>query len=241
MKLVLTPEWFLGKDVIIDVFSFIVLLAFFILCWRYYKLSKKKNFIYLGSGFFLIALAQLAAIVTKLVLYYDTTITKQIGQMIVTYHIINSVDFLYYAGFFFHKLFVLIGLYIIYRLPLKKKSPGDLLLAFYFIIISALFGTDISFIFHITIVIFLILIIKNYYNIYKKNKLTNTKILMTAFGLLAFAHFVMIIPELFKNMINKAIIGNLAVVSNFIELISYIVFLIIIIRIFKFPEKIKNS
>lgn len=120
MKLVNIPNWFLGKDVIIDAFSFIILLAFFILAYRYYKLSKKKNFLYLGLGFLLIAIAQLAVIMTKLVLYYDTTFTQNIGQIVVTYNLVQTVDIFYYAGFFFNKLLTLLGLFIIYRLPLRS-------------------------------------------------------------------------------------------------------------------------
>lgn len=226
MKLVLTPDWFLGKDVMIEGFSFLVLLTFFILCYRYYKLSKEKNLQYLGFGFLLIALAQLATITTKLILYYDTTFTQQIGQYIVTYHFFKSIDFMYYVGFFFYKLLTLAGLYILYRLP--KKSPGDIFLAVYFILVSALFGTNVNFVFHLTVIIFLILIIRNYWSVYKQNKLTNTKILLLAFGILALGHMLMIIPEL---MTVPGQFGEyFMVLANFVELVSYVVLLILIIR-----------
>ena len=71
VKIVFTPDWFLGKDVLIDFFSFLVLFTFFILAVKTYKLNKNRRFLYLGWGFGLIGLAQLAAVITKLVLYYD--------------------------------------------------------------------------------------------------------------------------------------------------------------------------
>ena len=227
MKIVFTPDWFLGKDVLIEGFSFLILLAFFILCWRYYKLSKKKSFVYLGVGFLLIALAQLATILTKLILYYDTTFTQQIGQMIVTYRVFNSVDIFYHIGFFLERLLTLLGLFIIYWLPLKRKYSGAILLVLYFIIISALVSQSMYFIFHITTFILLVLIISNYYKVYKENKNTNTELLILAFSILAFGHLVYILSDH----------PNFFVVANIIELVSYIILLVLIIRILRFHNK----
>lgn len=241
MKIVLTPDWFLGKDVLIDSFSFIVLFLFFIFCWRYYKLNKKKNFLYLGSGFFLIAIAQLAVIFTKLILYYDTTFTQEIGQMVVTYNFVSSVDIFYYIGFFFHKLLTLIGFYVIYRLPIKKKSPGDFILALFFIIISVAFSVNVNFIFHVTVLVLLVMIINNYYQIYKKNKFVNTKILIAAFCILALAHILFTFSELNKIFGKpEGYYGNIFVIANFIELTSYIILLFLIIRIKYGTEKKKS-
>jgi len=44
MRFVFTPDWFLGKDVLIEGFSFIVLLIFAILAIRYFKLNKIEIF-----------------------------------------------------------------------------------------------------------------------------------------------------------------------------------------------------
>ena len=110
VKIVLTPDWFLGADVFIEFFSFIVLLIFSILSVRTYKLNKNRSFLYLGWGFGLIALAQLAALITKLVLYYDIGPTQAIGQAIITSQLLSSVDIFYYAGFFFQRFLTLAGL-----------------------------------------------------------------------------------------------------------------------------------
>ena len=110
VKIVPTPDWFIGKDVVIEVFSLVVLAIFVFLAYRYYRMNKNRNILYLGSGFGLIALAQLATILTKLVLYYDIGPSQEIGQAIITSQIANSVDFFYYAGFFFHRFLTLSGL-----------------------------------------------------------------------------------------------------------------------------------
>lgn len=229
MKIVFTPDWFLGQDVLIEIFSLMILFLFFFFSIKNYKLSKNKKVLYLGIGFLLIAVAELSTIITKLVLYYDTSITQTIGQMIITHKVVKSVDIFYHAGFFFHRLLTLAGFYIIYRLPIEKKSREDFFLALYFIILLAVFSTGRNYLFHITALMLLILITKNYYVVYKKNKSVNTKILILAFGMLALSNTIFILSKL----------GALYVAANTIELISYIILLILIVKILKHGKKKK--
>jgi hypothetical protein len=230
MRFVFTPDWFLGKDVLIEGFSFIVLLIFSILAIKNYKLNRNRSFLYLGAGFGLIALAQLAAVVTKLVLYYDVGPSQAIGQAIVTSQLLSSVDIFYYAGFFFHRFFTLAGLYIIYRLPREKESIIDYVVVLYFVLISLLLGKEIYYIYHLTALFILILIVGNYYEVYNKNKFLNTKILMLAFGMLALSQLIFSLSRL----------ELLYVVGNVIELMSYAILLGLIIRILKYGKKKKS-
>lgn len=232
MKIVLTPEWFLGKDVLICFFSLIVLAIVCVLALKSYKLNKKnKSLLYLGVGFGLIALAELACGFTKLILYYDIGPAQAIGQAIITSQIVSSVDIFYYLGFFFHKFLVLAGLYIIYRLPQKKMYIGDYVLVFYFILLSAVLSAYEGFFyfFHLTAFVLLVLIINNYYRIYKKNKFVNTKILIIAFSVFALAQIVYVFSK----------VAVLCVIANIIGLISYIILLFLIMRILKHGEKKK--
>jgi hypothetical protein len=231
MRIVLTPDWFLRGDVSIEIFSFIVLFAFFIFSMRSYRISKNKNTKTLGKAFLLIAVAELSNILTKLVLFYDTTFTQNIGNMAVTYHIVKSTDIFYNAGFFFYKLLTLIGLYTIYQVSLKKKSLPNFVLVFYFLMISAFASNFFYFIFHITALIFLILVIQNYNKIYKKNKLASTKILIIAFSFIALAQLVFILSK----------IGVFYITAEFIELIGYIILLALMIRILQYGGKKTKS
>lgn len=231
MKLVFTPDWFLGKDVMIEGFSFVVLLVFFLLCYKYYKLSKKKNFLYLGIGFGLIALAQLATILTKLILYYDTSFTQQVGQMIITYRVVKSIDIFYQLGFLFNRLLTLVGFYILYKLPLKKKWTGDSYLVLYFLILTSFFSSNVYyFIFHLTTLLLILLIIKNYCQIYRKIRHENTIFLIVAFSLLALSNLIYMLSKL----------STLFVVANLIELASYIILLVLIARIIKHIRNINK-
>lgn len=230
VKIVLTPEWFIGKDIMIEVFSFLVVITFVILAYKYYKLSNKRKIFYLGLGFGLVALAQLATILTKLVLYYDIGPSEQIGQAIITNNVANSVDFFYYIGFFFHRFLTLLGFYMIYRLPRERKSIGDYLAVLYFIIISSLLSKEIFYIFHLTALFILVLTVEKYFLVYKENRFFNTKVLMVAFGLLALSQIILVLSD----------IDIFFVTANTIELISYSIFLALIIRIWKHGKKKKS-
>lgn len=230
MKIVFTPDWFTGTDILIEFFSFLVLAAFVILSYRNYKAGKNKGSLYLGAGFLLIAVAELATILTKAVLFYDTSFTQDIGRMVVTYQVVQSVDILYYAGFFFHKLFTLLGLYIIYKIPLEKNKASDAILAVFFIIIASLFSNAFYYVFHLTALALIFFIIKNYYEVYKKNKSKNTKMLIIAFGILAASQMVFILSSL----------KICYVFAQIAQLVSYLILLFLIIRILRVSSRKKT-
>jgi len=222
MKIVFTPDWFLGKDVLIDVFSFLILLTFFILSTRSYQLNKKKSSFYLGLGFLLIAVGQLASVLTKVVLYSDTSLIQQVGQAVVESQIVQSVDIFYYLGFFFYKLFTLAGLFLIYRLSTGRRMLVDVLLIAYFVLISVIAGTGVEYVFYLTALILLMLITKGYYKVYKKSRNPNTLLLIVGFTTLAISQIV---------SASFARVSNWFVVADLIELASYFIFLTLIIKI----------
>lgn len=231
MKIVFTPDWFLNFDVLIEGFSFLVLLSFFLLSIRNYKLTRNKKTLFLGIGFLVIAVAEIATILTKLVLYYDTTLVRQVGSAVITYHVVRSVDTFYYIGFFFHKLLTLLGLYLIYRLPLKERAFKDSVLIIFFIIISAVFGNIFSFIFHLTVIALVILIIDNYYQVYKKNRSEKTKLLILALAVFGVSHSLFVFAPL----------PNLYVIAQVLQLASYLTLLALIISILKTRKKGSNG
>jgi hypothetical protein len=231
MKIVLTPDWFLGNDILIGFFSFVVLMIFSFFAFKNYNLKKNKSLFYLGIGFALIALAQMASILTKLVLYYDIGPSQVIGQVIITSHFLSSVDIFYYLGFFFNRFLTLTGLYIIYRVPERKMDFRDYFLVLYLIIVSSALSQEFHYIYYMTSFFFLVLIINNYYRKYKENKFTNTKILIFAFSILCLAQIIFLLSK----------VDILFVMANIAELISYVILLFLIIRIMKYGEKKKQN
>ncbi|PIO08581.1 hypothetical protein COU59_01210 [Candidatus Pacearchaeota archaeon CG10_big_fil_rev_8_21_14_0_10_34_12] len=227
MKIVFTPDWFLNNDLLIEVVSFFVLITFFFLAIKGYKINKKKSLLYLGVGFLLVALGELATILTKIVLYYDTTITREIGQTIITYQVVKTVDIFYNIGFFFQKILTLLGFYLIYKIPSKKIVSGDSLLVFNLIVIVALLGSAWYFTYHITALLIIFLIINNYYKTYVKEKISNQKILIAAFGLLALSQIIFLFSQ----------IDYFYVIAQSMQLISYITLFALVVKILKNGKK----
>jgi len=220
---IFAPGWFTRFDILIEVFSFLVLLTFFIISIKNYKLIKNKKLLYLGIGFLLIAVAELSTILTKFVIYYKTNLQQVMGDIIIKYSVLHQSDLPYDIGFFLYKFLTLAGLYMIYRLPLKNKNVGDILLGIFFLVLSALAGQSIYYIFHITVIIMLLLIINNYLKIYEENKNNNTKLLIIAFGILTLGNMFLIL----SSFIWAYVVGQI------LQLVSYVLLLGLVININK--------
>ena len=231
MKIVFTPDWFLGNDVLINIISFLVLFLFFLFACKCYKLDHKKGMLYLGIGFLLIAIGELSTILTKLVLYYDTNITQEIGRIVITNQVVQSVDLFYNIGFFLNKFLILLGLYTIYKLPSSERISGEFIFTTYLLFIVAMLSSNAQFFYHLTALIILVLIIKNYYKIYKKDRLFNTQILIYAFILLGISQILFMISKL-----NYFYVGGQG-----IQLIGYLILLGLIMKITKNDKKKKQS
>ena len=231
MKIVFTPDWFLGNDVLINIISSLVLFLFFLFAFKCYRINNKKSILYLGIGFLLIAVGELSTVLTKLVLYYDTNVTQEIGRIVVTYQVVQSVDIFYNIGFFLNRFFVLLGLYVIYKLPSDRKLSAEFFLIIYLMFIVALLSHTTYYFYHLTVLILLVLIINNYYKIYKKDRLVNTQILISAFILLSISQMLFMMSKL----------NYIYVAAQSIQLVSYITLLALIIKIIKNGKKKKQS
>src|SRR3989338_10058620 len=70
LEVVYNPQWFYGKDIVIDLISVCVLLVISIFSVRYdFVMRKNRNYLHLASSFFIISLAFLAKILTYFVIY----------------------------------------------------------------------------------------------------------------------------------------------------------------------------
>lgn len=192
-----------------------------------FVLSKNKKFIYLGLAFFLVALGELAAVFMNIGIYFDSAITYAVGKAVVTTTAVKSIDLIYTLGFFFFRFFVMLGFYFIYYVTKKGRNRIEHFLILYFILIISIFTHYATFVFHLTVTFILLLVLVNYFEIYKENKSQNTKSLIGVFLVLFFSHFLMIFS------FNYIII----VFANLLQLISYLLLLVIIIRIYQHGKK----
>src|SRR3989338_1029488 len=96
IELVYSPNWFHGKDIIIDTVSIVVLslIAFFSI--RCYRIDKEnKNYLYLAISFIVIAFSFLFSIITNFTIYYKSIETANLGFLTLTYQAMRSTDILF--------------------------------------------------------------------------------------------------------------------------------------------------
>lgn len=235
MKIVFTPDWFLNFDVLIESFGFMILGLLFLFAIQAYTISKKKSVLYLGFGFLLIALGELTTVFTKLILYYDSSVTSEIGQAIITKGVVSSIDIFYYAGFSLHKLLILLGLYVIYKLPdmRKKSDPADFALTLYFLFITVILSHKIYYLYHLTVFLLLALIVRDYVRIYfgKKSKSKNTLFMISTFSLLAISQVMFMFSS----------VDILYVLAQTLQVVSYVILLTFMVKITQNGKKAKPN
>ena len=66
------PQWFYLPSLIIDFIAFLVLSLISIYGFKYFKMSKKVNYLNLSRAFFLLCLSFLFKLLTNVTVYYDS-------------------------------------------------------------------------------------------------------------------------------------------------------------------------
>ena len=142
-------EWFHGIDVLIDVFSLIVLLLLAFNILRFYLIKKKeraadakflkleksngyedKRYRLFITSFFLLSLSFVFKLFTYFVIQYEAVETKHIGMLTITYQTVKNSDATILWGFFFFRVLSLLAFYLLYlaytrkELKITENNPG---------------------------------------------------------------------------------------------------------------------
>ena len=232
-QVMISPNWFLTKDMLIHVFSVITLILIAAFSMRFYFFRKKenKNYLYFAASFILIAISFLWKIVTDITIYSDIIHTKKLGIFIITYKTIYAEKLLFVAGHFAHYLLMLLGLYILY-VVLNRRSTMNHLLILYFIVITTVFSNFSYFIFHLTAGALLLGIAYRYYTIYRANKRRLTKVIFISFGILALAQALFMPVKLY---------ANIYVAAQVVQLTGFLLLLIAFVLVLKNGKKKSNK
>lgn len=232
VQIVLSPDWFLTKDLVICIFSVITLVLIAAFSLRFYCLNREhKGHLYFAISFILIAIAFLFQIITNFSIKYQTVVTKQFGFLtVMTYNTVTLSKILFLVGHFAHYFLLLIGLYILY-VTIDKKSTMNHLLILYFLIITVLFSNVAYIVFHLTAVILLGAIAYNYYKIYKENKNRCTALLFASFSVIGLSQAIMMFTQ-YKTIMYA--------VGSTIQLVGFVILLIAFILVLKHGKKKQN-
>jgi hypothetical protein len=227
IEVVFTPQWFYGKDLIIDFISLLVLLFIAYFSFSYFRLNKQIKYCNLSLSFLLLALSFIFKIMMNFTIYYNVLETKKIGFITFSYNVLKSSDTLFFVGFLVYRLLTLIGLYMLYSLY-KKQPKTNIFLIAYLLIISTYFTQSAYYVFHMTSLILLVMITYEMFRNYKKKKHNTTKWLTISFGIITLSQILFIYVKLNH---------NLYVIGEVIQLVGYVLLMITFLKVLYYGKK----
>ena len=227
IRLIYSPVWFYGKDIIIDVISAITLLLISFFSFRCYKMQKNKNHIYLSLSFLIIAISFLFKILMNFTVYYHVFETKTVGFATFTYQTMRASDAFFFFGYLFYRLLTLLGLYLFYSLYQKQSNLNFVLVSF-LVVMLTYYSQAAYYIFYLTCFVMLTLITISLISSYKKNKFKMTKMFALSFGVIALSQILFILV-FFKVHYYAA--------GEIIQLIGYLLLLLSFIMVLRDAKK----
>ncbi|MEK6983127.1 MAG: hypothetical protein AABX33_01010 [Nanoarchaeota archaeon] len=227
VKLIYSPQWFYGKDILIDIISIFVLLLIALFSLKYYRIKKNRNYLYLASSFILLASSFLFKILMNLNIYYKFIETKQFGLVTAVYQNMKQSHSLFFTSFLLYYLLTLFGVYALYSTYQKQSMPNHLLLI-YLIFISTYLTYPHYYLFHLTLLILLGLVAYTYSRRYINKKHFSTK-------LVAYSFWAITISQIFYISIDLN--NNLYIIGELIQLVGYSSLLIAFIMVLRYGRK----
>lgn len=219
-----------------DVVSAVILLFILILIISFYNINKpKKRYIYLISAFSFIFISFLFKILSHYRIYYYTTTTRAVGAITYTYQTLNSSETLVFLGMLFYHIIFLLGLYLLYATYLNKQSALNVSLVIFLLILVGFFSTvSYYFIFYVTSLILLGIITHSFYEICKKNKLWNTKLLVFSFTALTISQLFFIFIYIFPR---SELADESYILAEIIQLMGYLLLLFTFLKVLRDGKK----
>lgn len=206
----ISPEWFVGYDVILEFIFAVVTFVIAIFGFKIYKETSQKQPFYLALGFMLIGISNIIqSIVNILIISELNETTSLITQL-------TEITSFNLFGLYVHMTFMLLGLSLLAFMTLKTKNIRALILLMGLTLFSLILSTNHVVMFYTLSALLLLSISEYYIEHFFKNKQTKTLLIAIAFVLLLFGS----IRFLFE--INHQ---SFYFIGHIIELIAYILVL----------------
>ena len=227
VKFVYSPQWFYGKDILIDIVSILVLLLIAFFSVKYYKIKKNRNYLFLALSFALLAGSFLFKILMNFNIYFKFIEKRQIGIITPIYQSMKSSHSLFITSFLLYWLLTVFAIYVLYSIY-QKQSLSNHLLNIYLIFISTYLSYPDYYIFHITLLVLLGIITLDYSRRYINRKHFATRLVAFSFGTIALSQICFIIVD---------INNQFYVAGELIQLVGYVSLLIAFIMVLRYGRK----
>ncbi len=224
-RLIPITQWFYGKDILIDLASFLILLVLLFYAIKFYKINNsQKKYRYLISSFALLAVSFLAKVLSHFVIYYNDVETKHIGIISFTYQTINHSNILVFWGLFAYRILSLFAIYLFYLIYAEKMDLKNQSLMIFLLMLVAYLGQAEYYMYYITLSVLLLINIISLRERYLEKKSVTTKYLLIGFGLLLLSQiffiFIFVNPFIYLTGEILQIIGYCLILIGFIRVMS---------------------
>jgi hypothetical protein len=229
IKIVYTPVWFHGNEILIDLISVVVLSLLLIFTYKCFRIDKtNKNYLFAAIAFALLDLSFIFKILTNFTIYYATNITRHIGPVTLTFHGFKETDTLFFFGYLAYRLLTLYGLYLLYVVYKEKNFGVTQLFVIYLITVLTFFSQESYDVFHFTSFVLLLLITWNYFIIHKVNRKRTTMLLTLSFLLITISHMLCLSIEY---------MSFIYIIAEVVQLAGYALLLTVYIMVLKNGKK----
>lgn len=224
VKLVYSPQWFYGKDILIDIVSIFILLLIAFFSIRYYNIKRNKNYIYLTLSFVILAGSFLAKILINFNVYYKLIETQDLGIVSAVYQSMKATHSIFITSFVVYWLSMTFGYYILYSIY-QNQSLSNFLFGTYLITAYTYIAYPDYRTFHITLFVILALITAIHLKRYLNNRYVATKLVTLSFGIITLSQifFIFIDWNIYFYVIGELmqLIGYISLLFTFIMVLKY--------------------
>jgi len=215
-RLVLSPQWFYGIDMIFEAIAIIVVFLIALSSFSFYKFSRQVRYKYFGLSFLAISISFMAKILTNVMVYSSRVQQFTFESIIHAYGLIEGSKLFYHVGFFAHQFLMLLGLLGIYYIVSKSRLDSKIVLFVFFIAQLTLLTTFKYFTFYVASALLTALIVIHLQKSKSEQKNAKKDLVIPAFSMLFVSQVVF----------NFIYIDNIAyVVAEVLQLIAYLILL----------------
>ena len=231
INILFSPHWFSGRDILIDIFSIIVLIIISIVTFRYHRLNRgQKKHLYFSLATILLTLSFVFKIITNFTLYEQVYKTVPLGIFTLTYSTVHYSDTLFLIGTLLYRFFTLFGFYLLFRIYCEKHSWYLDALMIYLIIIAMYFTSHAYYIFHLTTFLLILPLVWRYVTNYRKTRDRAGQLIAWSFAIIAVSQIAFVLLSLDKIVY---------VLAEGIQFIGYVLLLLSFLMVRRYGKKKK--
>ncbi len=219
-----TPGWFSGWDVVFEFISLVVALLIAAYSWKLYRFNQESRYMYFSLAFVLVALGLGFKIGTNIIQYYTPVrdVAADVFRPLAGPRL--KFSWIFYRSGYFLQMVPLLGawllLYFISQKPRERLKKYDevtqLALFVYLVLLISVVANLKYFVYHLTSMVLLGLIVLNYYKNYLNTNNPNTLKVMYSFLFIFIANLLFVFVFQFKNLY---VVGELFQLIGFLGLL----------------------